>query len=204
MDFSIEFNFRKNEEREKEDYNIDKTNETDIENGIQRYICTNYENNCDKDKNNINNENKNNEKEVYKVEKEYNDEDLNKTEKNDEESENSNSYEETSCPEFPSEEINNCVNKDILKVILDDKELDFKYEQQINDYFANQIKNQEKPIYKEKKPKRRLRFKYGDWVCLFCLNYNFSFRNTCNRCKKKKEETEKIFSKFEFSLQRKS
>ena len=29
----------------------------------------------------------------------------------------------------------------------------------------------------------------GDWICNFCNNINFSFRNKCNRCKALKEES---------------
>ena len=31
----------------------------------------------------------------------------------------------------------------------------------------------------------------NDWVCSFCKNLNFSFRTKCNRCKAKKEDSEK-------------
>ena len=30
-----------------------------------------------------------------------------------------------------------------------------------------------------------------DWICAFCKNLNFSFRTKCNRCKVKKEESDK-------------
>ena len=30
-----------------------------------------------------------------------------------------------------------------------------------------------------------------DWICAFCNNLNFSFRTKCNRCKIKKEESDK-------------
>ena len=35
------------------------------------------------------------------------------------------------------------------------------------------------------------RDKKNDWVCSFCQNLNFSFRTKCNRCKAKKEDSEK-------------
>lgn len=36
-----------------------------------------------------------------------------------------------------------------------------------------------------KKPSTK---KAGDWICLKCLNLNFSFRNTCNVCKSSKSD----------------
>ena len=35
-----------------------------------------------------------------------------------------------------------------------------------------------------------------DWICAFCKNLNFSFRTKCNRCKVKKEESDKRKNMF--------
>ena len=35
----------------------------------------------------------------------------------------------------------------------------------------------------------------GDWICFFCKNFNFSFREICNRCQKSKYETIIILNK---------
>ena len=37
--------------------------------------------------------------------------------------------------------------------------------------------------------KKNFHEREGDWVCGFCNNLNFSFRNKCNRCKASKEES---------------
>jgi hypothetical protein len=38
-----------------------------------------------------------------------------------------------------------------------------------------------------KGPKKQLRERAGDWICLSCRNINFAFRQQCNRCKLDKE-----------------
>ena len=35
----------------------------------------------------------------------------------------------------------------------------------------------------DNKPKKKLVTRPGDWYCKYCFNLNFSFRNTCNRCR---------------------
>ena len=32
-------------------------------------------------------------------------------------------------------------------------------------------------------PKKKFVIRPGDWICLYCNNLNFSFRNSCNRCR---------------------
>ncbi len=49
------------------------------------------------------------------------------------------------------------------------------------------------------KVEKTFRFKFGDWVCLYSLNYNFSFRSCCCVCKKTKEDSDKIYNTFEFT-----
>ena len=31
--------------------------------------------------------------------------------------------------------------------------------------------------------KKKFVIRPGDWICLYCNNVNFSFRNACNRCR---------------------
>ena len=40
----------------------------------------------------------------------------------------------------------------------------------------------------QKKTKKAIKERRGDWVCQVCSNVNFAFRNVCNRCKGRKEE----------------
>ena len=42
---------------------------------------------------------------------------------------------------------------------------------------------------KNKKNKKSIIERKGDWICFFCKNFNFSFREICNRCQKTKHET---------------
>ena len=35
----------------------------------------------------------------------------------------------------------------------------------------------------EDKPKKKFMPRPGDWYCKYCNNLNFSFRNSCNRCR---------------------
>lgn len=172
----MEFEFVKNDEIKKLEKNADK-DDIELEKWFENDIGNNSETKVDK-------------------------ESINST-KSDDEKENLSDCEDSNCLELSLEEINKCVNKDILKVVLEDEKLDIEYQKKVDTYLANNIRENEKSICLQKKPKRKLRFKYGDWVCLFCLNYNFSFRNRCNKCQKGKVENEKIFKNFEFSFQKK-
>ena len=93
---------------------------------------------------------------------------------------------ESETEELTLEDAKSCIIEEILKEILDDKKLDLEYEKKLN--------NSENNLKKEKK---KLKYKYGDWICLFCFNYNFAFRNACNKCKKSKEETFKLYQKIQ-------
>lgn len=62
--------------------------------------------------------------------------------------------------------------------------------------FYNPILKNNKNMYGkyQKKKSRPFIERQGDWVCKYCRNLNFSFRNECNRCKLLKKvclETEK-------------
>ena len=49
---------------------------------------------------------------------------------------------------------------------------------------------------KKKKENKVLKERKGDWICYFCKNLNFSFRDICNRCQKTKKESEITSNKF--------
>ena len=62
--------------------------------------------------------------------------------------------------------------------------------------FYNPILKNNKNMYGkyQKKKSRPFIERQGDWVCKYCRNLNFAFRNECNRCKLLKKvclETEK-------------
>lgn len=72
-----------------------------------------------------------------------------------------------------------------------------------NNYFnfdvnQNMASNKENSSIKEKvnqkndkkKIKKPFIQRKGDWICFECKNFNFSFRTSCNRCLKTKEENE--------------
>ena len=63
--------------------------------------------------------------------------------------------------------------------------------------FYNSILKNNKNMYGkyQKKKSRPFIERQGDWVCKYCRNLNFAFRNECNRCKLLKKvclETEKL------------
>ena len=63
--------------------------------------------------------------------------------------------------------------------------------------FYNPILKNNKNMYGkyQKKKSRPFIERQGDWVCKYCRNLNFAFRNECNRCKLLKKvclETEKL------------
>ena len=71
----------------------------------------------------------------------------------------------------------------------------------------NNIKNNNNPdlliknelditLNKKKKEIKVLKEREGDWICYFCKNLNFSFRDFCNRCQKTKEESAIMIKKF--------
>eukprot|EP00826_Nyctotherus_ovalis_P005711 TRINITY_DN1129_c0_g1_i6.p1 TRINITY_DN1129_c0_g1~~TRINITY_DN1129_c0_g1_i6.p1 ORF type:complete len:257 (-),score=38.16 TRINITY_DN1129_c0_g1_i6:164-934(-) len=43
------------------------------------------------------------------------------------------------------------------------------------------------PATQQSRPKKSLKERTGNWLCLSCQNVNFSFRQRCNRCKMNKE-----------------
>jgi hypothetical protein len=79
--------------------------------------------------------------------------------------------------------------------------------QQIDETKPEDEQQQQEPTYIEPKPieihhprpkKKKLKIKAkknfeereGDWVCYYCKNLNFSFRDNCNRCNALKNDSE--------------
>ena len=60
------------------------------------------------------------------------------------------------------------------------------------------LSNKEESFVKNntnQKKKKSIIERKGDWICFFCKNFNFSFREICNRCQKSKYETIIILNK---------
>ena len=53
-----------------------------------------------------------------------------------------------------------------------------------------------KLIFRNKRGKKYIEGRPGDWNCFFCQNLNFSFRIKCNRCGVLKEESENAKQKI--------
>ncbi len=58
------------------------------------------------------------------------------------------------------------------------------------------LNKSDKEKSKKKKENKVLKERKGDWICYFCKNLNFSFRDICNRCQKTKKESEITSNKF--------
>jgi len=63
-------------------------------------------------------------------------------------------------------------------------------------FSKNSYNNSDKKEYikdknKNENKKKNFEERKGDWLCLFCNNLNFSFRNKCNRCKMSKKKAVK-------------
>ena len=52
--------------------------------------------------------------------------------------------------------------------------------------------NNKKENKKQMKKRQKIEIREGDWICHKCNNFNFSFRNLCNKCKSLKKEEDKF------------
>lgn len=57
----------------------------------------------------------------------------------------------------------------------------------INNYINPIVYNNNKYLFNH----NNIRDQKKDWICSFCNNLNYSFRTKCNRCKVKKEDSDK-------------
>ena len=65
--------------------------------------------------------------------------------------------------------------------------------------FFNPMIKPQKGFY-GKYPKKKARLfteRTGDWICKYCKNLNFAFRNECNRCKMSKKDCVEIIKNKE-------
>ena len=57
--------------------------------------------------------------------------------------------------------------------------------------------NQEKEINNNNR--RQFMERPGDWICYYCQNLNFTFRNNCNRCHVPRIESQRLIQKLEMN-----
>ena len=88
--------------------------------------------------------------------------------------------------------------------LIKNKKTQNKFNQIINPIIYNKFGFFSKNIYnnsdkkeyikennKNENKKKNFEERKGDWLCLFCNNLNFAFRNKCNRCKMAKKQAVK-------------
>ena len=82
----------------------------------------------------------------------------------------------------------NIDNNNNLNNLGNNKNLNENIPNQFSFMSSNNKKEDKQPIKKRKKIEKR----EGDWICHKCNNLNFSFRNSCNKCKSLKMEMDKF------------
>ena len=82
----------------------------------------------------------------------------------------------------------NIDNNNNLNNLGNNKNLNENIPNQLSFMSSNNKKEDKQPIKKRKKIEKR----EGDWICYKCNNLNFSFRNSCNKCKSLKMEMDKF------------
>lgn len=84
---------------------------------------------------------------------------------------------------FP-QQINNKYEEDSINK----KEDNYEKKEKKNNIMKNKFDDDVEPIMmlsmlnREEKTKLPLELRVGDWICMYCNNFNFSFRIKCNRC----------------------
>ena len=84
---------------------------------------------------------------------------------------------------FP-EQINNKFEEKLINKKVDN----FEKKEKKNNQMKNKFDDDVEPIMmlsminREEKTKLPLELRVGDWICMYCNNFNFSFRIKCNRC----------------------
>ena len=59
--------------------------------------------------------------------------------------------------------------------------------------------NQEKEINNNFGNRKQFIERPGDWICYYCQNLNFTFRNNCNRCHMPRIENQKLIQNLELN-----
>jgi hypothetical protein len=99
---------------------------------------------------------------------------------------------------FGQNSIQNCLSKDLIQEITNDDNDNLNNDNKSNSTIASKhnvidLNKQNKPKQKKTKKEKVKNFveREDDWVCFYCQNLNFSFREYCNRCNAYKNDSEK-------------
>ena len=101
---------------------------------------------------------------------------------------------------FGQNSIQNCLSKDLIQEIVNDDNDNLNNDNKSNYNITSKhcvidlnLNKQHKPKQKKTKKEKVKNFveREDDWVCFYCQNLNFSFRENCNRCNAYKNDSEK-------------
>lgn len=87
-------------------------------------------------------------------------------------------------PIFFPQQINNKFEEEVINKKVDN----YEKKEKKNNIMKNKFDDDVEPIMmlsmvnREEKTKLPLELRVGDWICMYCNNFNFSFRMKCNRC----------------------
>lgn len=80
------------------------------------------------------------------------------------------------------------INNQLEKEVINKEGENIKEKEKKNNQMKNKFDDDVEPIMmlamvnREEKTKLPFELRVGDWICLYCNNFNFSFRMKCNRC----------------------
>ena len=80
------------------------------------------------------------------------------------------------------------INNKFKEEVINKKGDHYEKKEKKNDIMKNKFDDDVEPIMmlsmvnREEKTKLPLELRVGDWICMYCNNFNFSFRMKCNRC----------------------
>ena len=104
---------------------------------------------------------------------------------------NSSKKESQETPSFGVNSIQRCLTEDLLQQIDETKPEEKPKVIETEEHNAIDISRSRPKKKKDKiKNKRMFKEREGDWVCYYCKNLNFSFRDYCNRCNAFKNDSE--------------
>ena len=103
---------------------------------------------------------------------------------------------------FGQNSIQNCLSKDLIQEIVNDDNDNLNNDNKSTSNITMSLSSkhsvidlnkQNKPKQKKTKKEKVKNFveRENDWVCFYCQNLNFSFRENCNRCNAYKNDSEK-------------